>query len=146
MAGTWTYSFKPSTVSRDTVRYLVGQTSSVDDALVYDEEITYALAQFPSAWGAAALVADALGNRYAALARGERIGELSVQYGDRAAELHATARLLRSQQALAGVSPYAGGISYSDRTVDLDNGDRIPTNFALKMNDNPRITTQSTST
>ena len=45
-----------------------------------------------------------------------------------------------ANQALAGVSPYVGGISQADMQIDIQNTDRVPMPFAIGMNDNPRVT------
>lgn len=144
---TWTYGYAPSTSSPDAVRFLVGQTSTADSVLVYDEEITYALGQRPTAYGAASLVADVLAGKYTNQANRLTVGALTIQYQNRATEYRTLARRLLANQALAGVSPYVGGISEADMLIDLNNQDRVPMPFAIGMNDNPRVATfRSTTT
>lgn len=136
---TWTYGYAPSTSTPDAVRYLVGQVSTADPVLVYDEEIAYAIQQRPSAYGAASLVADVLASRY--LNEGNRltVGALTIAYQNRGEEYRNLARRLLANQALAGVSPYVGGISQADMEIDVQNTDRVPMPFAIGMNDNPRV-------
>lgn len=146
MPGTWTYTFAPSSVSRDAVRLLTGQTSSVDDQLLYNEEITYCLSQRATVYGAASLGCEVLAGKYAAYPQRESIGALGLTWGDRANSFIEKAKSLRSQQAMVGVSPYAGGISKSDMQVDTQDTDRVPMPFTIGQTDNPRTGNNSTST
>ena len=143
---TWTYGYAPSTSTPDAVRYLVGQTSTADPVLVYDEEIAYAIQQRPTAYGAASLVADTLASKYISQANRLTVGALTVQYQNRGAEYRDLARRLLANQALAGVSPYVGGISEQDMLIDITNTDRVPMPFAIGMNDNPRVATFRSTT
>lgn len=135
----WTYSFDPSASALDAVRWLTGQTSTSDENLVYDEEITFALAQRAgNTYGAGSLVCDSLAARYAAKPEQESVGQLGLTWGDIALRLRQTAVDLRRSGALAGVSPYAGGISRSDQLTDLSDHDRVKPSFAIKQDDNFR--------
>lgn len=125
---------------------LTGQTSSVDDQLLYDQEITYCLSQRATVYGAASLGAEVLAAKYAAYPERESIGSLGLSWGDRAKNYLAMALSLRAQNALAGVSPYAGGISKSDMQIDTQDTDRVPMPFEIGQTDNPRIGNASTST
>ena len=136
---TWTYGYAPSTSTPDAVRWLVGQTSTADPVLVYDEEITFAIGQRPNAYGAASLVADVLSGKYLSQATRLTVGALTIAYQNRAEEYRTLARRLLANQALAGVSPYVGGISQADMLIDVQNTDRVPMPFAIGMNDNPRV-------
>src|SRR5258708_9419384 len=146
MPGAWTYTFAPSSVPRDAVRMLTGQTSSVDDLLLYDQEITYCISQRPTVYGAASLGCEVLAGKYAADPEREDIGSLGLTWGDRAKNFKAQAAGLRAAQAFAGVSPYAGGISKSDMLVDVQDSDRVPMPFKVGQTDNPRTGNNSTST
>lgn len=143
---TWTYGYAPSTSTPDAVRYLVGQTSTADEVLVYDEEITFAIQQRPTAYGAASLVADVLASKYISQGTRLTVGALTIQYQNRGEEYRTLARRLLAAQALTGVSPYVGGISQSDMLVDIHNTDRVPMPFAIGMNDNPRVATFRSTT
>jgi hypothetical protein len=136
---TWTYGYAPSTSTPDAVRFLVGQTSTADPVLVYDEEITFAIAQRPTAYGAASLVADVMAGKYTNQAQRLTVGALTIAYQNRAEEYRTLSRRLMVDGALAGVSLYVGGISQSDMLVDIQNTDRVPMPFAIGMNDNPRV-------
>lgn len=143
---TWTYGYAPSTSTPDAVRYLVGQTSTGDPVLVYDEEIAFAIQQRPTAYGAASLVADTLASKYISQANRMTVGALTIQYQNRGTEYRDLARRLLANQALAGVSPYVGGISQQDMLIDITNTDRVPMPFAIGMNDNPRVATFRSTT
>src|SRR5258708_12223714 len=105
MPGAWTYTFAPSSVPRDAVRMLTGQTSSVDDLLLYDQEITYCISQRPTVYGAASLGCEVLAGKYAAYPERESIGSLGLTWGDRAKNFKAQAAGLRAAQAFAALTP-----------------------------------------
>lgn len=142
----WTYTADPANSGLDAVRWLTGQTSTADELLVYDEEIAFALAQRGSnAYAAGSLVCESLAARYAAKPQTESVGQLGLSWGDIAQRFRQAAIDLRRGLALAGVSPYAGGISRSDQLTDLTDTDRVKPSFALKQDDNFR-TGQRSST
>ena len=120
----WTYTGDPAAISRDAVRFLVGQTSSGDEVLLADEEIAWILSEKGSnRYYAAALCADTLALRYRhAGPQSETIGDLSVTWGDRASEFVALGKTLRAHGNL-GVAPFLGGQSLDDqqeRAADTD--------------------------
>lgn len=137
----FTYAGTPSSVARDAVRWLSGQTSSGDDVVIADAEITFALAQTGSNnYEAAALVCDALAARYAAYPTNESVGQLGLSWSDRAKGFTARAKELRSMRLrIGGISPYVGGISISDKLTDTQDSDRVPLAFEVGRDDNPRV-------
>lgn len=120
----WTYSGNPATNTKDTVRYLVGDTQS-NDPLTTDEEIAWALSQTSdNAYSAAAWVAKAISAYFARLAETTEIAGIKIQYGKRAESYEKKAIDLenRSTTQFTSIIPYAGGISQSDKdTLDQDN-------------------------
>ena len=144
----WTYAGTPNSVARDAVRWLSGQTSSSDEVLATDEEITYALAQRRSNnYGAAQLVCEFLASRYAGRAQDKSIGELAITFGERS-RLYATRAKelgvlqIRSQ----GVSPYVGGISEAEQDTDAADTDLIQPSFSVGMDRNTRTGASNPST
>lgn len=128
----------------DAVRFLTGQTSTQDDILVYDEEILYSLSQRnQNAYAAASLVCQSLAARFAAQPEIESVGALGLTWGDRAQRMRERAIDLRGQIALAGVSPYAGGISIADQQADRQDSDVVQMPFRIGMDDNPRSVRQA---
>lgn len=144
---TWSYGFNPNGNTVDAVRFIVGQSSTQDDLLLFDEEINWTLAQRGgNIYGAASLCCESLASKYAARPESEKIGSLGLTWGDVAERLRRQAKELRWQLTLAGVSPYAGGISRSDMRTDTSDTDRNPLQFKIRQDDNYRTGTRSTST
>jgi len=128
----WTYSSSPSSVARDAVRLLVGQTSSGDDVLLTDAAIAFFLAETGSNYTAAAMGAEALAARYRAIgAEAERYGETGVTWGDRVAKFDMLALQLRRQGALRSVTPFLGGQSVTDRDARIADTDLRPPAFTV---------------
>ena len=145
----FTYAGTPDSVARDAVRWLSGQTSSADDVVIADAEITYALNQTGSNnYEAAALCCDALAARYAAFPTNESVGQLGLSWSDRAKGFSLRAKELRTlRRTIGGISPYVGGISRSDKLGDTQDSDRVPLSFGIGSDDNPNAgwgITQST--
>lgn len=133
---TWTYDTgKLATSSLYQVRYLVGDTLSADTQ-VQDEEIAFALTQKASIYGAAAIVCRSLAaqlSRQADTVDRDLRTTLSAKataYAKRAAQME-TMAVTRS-----GATPYAGGISISDKVQQELNTDRVPPQFTIDMDDN----------
>jgi len=123
---TWTYSGNPSSTTRDEVRFLVGDTNT-NDQLVTDEEIAYALAS-ESTYNAAATVAEAIAAKLSREADFSVDG-LSKSLSQRADSYRMLSQKLRSRAAVKAVSPYAGGISVSDKIAVEANTDRTQPRF-----------------
>lgn len=102
---TWTYTSAPGTVPRDRVRFLLGDTDSLDQK-ISDEEIAYALTVETDPRRAAAFCADALATRYEQTT-GVTLPGVTIDWAARAEMLRALARRLRAEAA--GVEP--GGVT-----------------------------------
>lgn len=142
MGGTWTYTLSttsPTLSSKDQVRLLTGQTSSQDQALLYDQEINWFLTQAGGVYFASAMAAEDLGTKYAALAMTRKVGELAVGYGDRAAYYRAQAKMLRRQGMTRGVQVYVGGQLVAEQVSDNQDTSRTQPPFQIGMNDNPPL-------
>lgn len=141
----WTYDGTPADSVIDAVRFLSGQVSSGADVIVTDEEITYARGRFSGDadrinFRAAALVLDSLAARYAVEPERESVSELGLTWGDVSQKLATRADQLRKQgEGLAGVAPYAGGVSISDKRTDGLNTDLVRPAFAVGMMDYPGL-------
>lgn len=139
---TWIYSGDPSSSDKDEVRYLVGDTD-VNDQLVSDEEIDYALATWLPVYGTkqwvAAAVADQIAGRfaretsYSADGVSINLGELQHKFAERAIALRAAHHSL-----LVGGTPDVGGIS----PYELDPLSK-PLDFGTGMHDNPEAGDQA---
>ena len=132
-------------MTADAVRLLLGQTSTADDVLLYDEEISWALTDNGSnARRAAIVLARALAARYAGFPERESVLSQDLTWGDRAEKFAARAMELETEIARRGVSPYVGGISVSDvRTQERDT-DRVKPAFAIGQDDHPGVPPGST--
>ncbi len=117
------------------VRYLVGDTIA-NDPQVQDEEITFALSQRTSVYGAAAMVCRSLSTQLSRVA--DTVDkDLRTTLSAKATAYSRRARAYEVQAiARSGAMPYAGGISVSDKiTRELD-PDRVAPQFNLDMEDN----------
>jgi hypothetical protein len=132
---TWTYSGDPASSTRDAVRFLAGQASTGDGVVVSDEEIAYLVTEEGSAYRAAAAVCERLANGYAGLAQTRTVGRTSVTYAQRGQEYAARARDLRRRAALRDVQPYGGGTAVGDKQTVAADTSRVPTAFAVGMDD-----------
>lgn len=117
---TATYSGNPLTDQKDAVRFLVHDTDMASPRL-QDEEILWALTEHSNLYLAAALCADQIATQVSGGVKRKRVGDLQLDYGQGVrVEFAATAARLRAQAALSA-TPYAGGLTWSDRLrVELD--------------------------
>lgn len=105
----WTYGGDPAANSRDKVRFLIGDTDTLNQ-LLQDAEITFLLNQWNSdAYVAAAHACDALAAKFAAKSDYSRsVGDLSIstQYGQQADRYRQLgAQLMAQASAAAPPSP-----------------------------------------
>lgn len=132
---TFTYSSTDLSTTLAVVRLLIGDTDSTDPQFT-DEEIAAFTSRYGGVYFAAAAAAEALAGKYSRQAS-KTVGPLSIQYGDRQAHYGELAERLRRQGATAGLVPYAGGISDSDKETVAADGDRVRPNFLLGVDDYP---------
>ncbi len=137
-----TYSGDPSASDLDAVRFLIGDTGPVAPAttpvfLLFNEEITYLLAQYPKVLAAAAAGADALCAKFARQVD-ELTGDLqrkcsqkSKQYGELADKLRKQA----SNPLTTTPIPFAGGVSIADIQNREDDDDRVSDIFNIGQDD-----------
>lgn len=135
---TFTYSGDPSSSNLDQVRFLLGDTVE-DGATFQDEEILFALSQngdqpLPTAIYLAGSAA-AKYSRYAT----KSVGDLSISYGELAANFRTLADTLSRQQSLvAPPSLFSGGISVSRKLTESTNTDVVQPDFTKGQFDNTR--------
>ena len=121
----FTYSGNPAESNLDKVRFLVGQTSTSDDVLLEDEEITWAIGDQPNVTYAAAVCCETLATRYALEATAMSVGQTRITWTDRAKWYREQSNILRRKAMLSGVTPFAGGVSQSDKDTRADDSDRL---------------------
>lgn len=131
----WTYTPADLATSQlMQVRYLVGDTVATDQQ-VLDEEITFALSQRGSVYGAAATVCRSIAAKFSR--RTDTIDkDLRTLMSSQAKAYSARANEFENQAAArSGAAPYAGGISIADKVQQELNPDRVPPNFNIGMTD-----------
>jgi len=134
---TWTYTGDPAANTRDEVRFLVGDTDK-DDALVQDEEINYAIGVESSTLRAAVRVSRAIAAHYARAVE-KQVGDLKIKAGEKYKNYLDIMKALEEEAAgsIPGASPFAGGISTSQKETQENNSDRVAPYFSRDMMDNP---------
>ena len=133
---TWTYELTTITSTpKDVVRLLIGDTDSTAQ-LLQDEEISTFLSYRPSPYGAAADCCRSLAAKYAIQAT-TAAGDTKISYSDISKSFAARANALDQKAIIFGSAmPYAGGISVTDKQNQVEDADRVPTNFNIGMDDN----------
>lgn len=140
------YGGSPSSVSRDAVRLLVGDVStSTSSEWLTNTDYDYFVAQTSSVYVAAQLAANSLSALFAGPSSGgedwveRKVGDLTIKRSEAtgiASEFRKLAHKL-GRMAAAGVTPYAGGISQSDKDGVESDTDRTRPAFTRKLFDSP---------
>ncbi len=130
---TWTYSGDPAATDRDAVRFMIGDTDSTDEQLS-DEEVAYAIAQEATLTHAAIYLARGLATKFARLVD-MAIGDLKYSYSQRQGNYESLVERLETIRDESAASPYAGGISVSDKDTREEDSDRVDPIFKKGMFD-----------
>ena len=134
---TWTYSGDPATNARDAIRFLTGDTDT-NDQLINDEEIAWTNNQVTGSDTATTALYEvsyrvmvAIASKFSRLAD-QSVGDLKVDMYQKATNAREQAKLLYAQASREGntPTPYAGGISVSDKEIDEDNSDIVQPYFS----------------
>ena len=142
---TWTYSGDPATNARDAIRFLTGDTDT-NDQLINDEEIAWTNHQVPGSDTATTALYEvsyrvmvAIASKFSRLAD-QSVGDLKVDMYQKATNAREQAKLLYAQASREGntPTPYAGGISVSDKEIDEDNSDIVQPYFSRGQFTNSR--------
>ena len=64
-----------------------------------------------------------------------RVGQTAITWTDRAKWYRQQSQVLRRKALLGGVSPFAGGVSQSDKDTREDDSDRVAPFASLGMTD-----------
>ena len=133
----WSYSGDPRQSALDEVRFLIGDTDQ-SDQLLRDEEILYLLEHCGQRTLVAAYkAAEGLSSQFTRGVESKSVGDLRIDYGERAEKFRQLAHSLKRKALLLMATPYAGGISIADkRRRELDQ-DRVPPAVARGMDDHP---------
>ena len=142
---TWTYSGDPATNARDAIRFLSGDTDT-NDQLINDEEIAWTNNQVTGSDTATTALYEvsyrvmvAIASKFSRLAD-QSVGDLKVDMYQKATNAREQAKLLYAQASREGntPTPYAGGISVSDKEIDEDNSDIVQPYFSRGQFTNSR--------
>ena len=119
----WTYSGDPSSSDKDAVRFLIGDTDT-NDQLVQDEEINWALTE-GGVYYAASLTARSISAKFARRADFEVSKDLKVSYSKTAENYNKLADTMDRKASKLAPTPFAGGISVSDKESREEDTDRV---------------------
>jgi hypothetical protein len=135
----WSYSGDPRTSEKDEVRFLVGDTD-IDCQLVQDEEILYAIEQYPdNMYLAAAVVLRSLASKFSKEVNSkiaevsENSSDIAKAYADRADELDPDGQTVSAVIAY----PSFGGLSISEKQTLCSDSDAVQPSFSRGMDDIP---------
>jgi hypothetical protein len=133
---TWTYSGDPATNARDSIRFLIGDTDT-NDQLISDEEIAWVNNQVTGSDSSTASLYEVssrccitIASKFAREAD-KRVGDLQISARQKAESYRDQAEYLKGLSAREGnvPTPYAGGISISDKIANDDDSDIYHTWF-----------------
>jgi hypothetical protein len=145
VAGIWTYSGNPNYNAKDLTRFLIGDTM-ITDQLLSDQEIEWLLSQYNNTpMNAAIRACESIISRYSRLAD-ESVGQVKIQYSQRAKGYATTLIMLRNRLAMEDAAPFAGGIYVSDVMNNLQNRNIIRPDFYKHMMENWDIAPWTTQT
>jgi len=148
---TWTYSGDPATNARDAIRFLSGDTDT-NDQLINDEEIAWINNQLTGSdtattalYNAAYRVCITIASKFSRLAD-QAVGDMRVDMSQKAKAYRDQADWLLQ---LAGrersvPTPYAGGITLTDKEIDWDNTNLVRPGFYKGQFDDKRDGNAST--
>lgn len=134
----WNYSGDPDSSAKDQVRFLIGDTDS-KDKLLNDAEIRYLLKlynQFPM--NAAIRACEVIIAKFSRLAD-ETVGQVRITFSQKA-KAYATLRAqLQERLAIEGATPFAGGISKTQKQSNEYDEDRVRPDFSKHMMENHQV-------
>ena len=134
---TWTYGGDPSASALAAIRFLTGDTDT-NDQLINDEEIAWTNNQVTGSDTATTALYEvsyrvmvAIASKFRRLAD-QSVGDLKVDMFQKATNAREQAALLKQQALREGntPTPYAGGISVSDKEIDEENSDIVQPYFS----------------
>lgn len=146
----WYYSGNPSSSRKDEVRFLIGDTNDdPSEQLLSDEEIIYALKQYPVSsdtadaidstrqpLSAALLCAETIWRRFSRQAD-EQLPPINFEYAARAKNYKTTVDDLRKLAYTRGsIIPFVGGQNVLDKVLQQEDDALVKPEFSKDMTDN----------
>ena len=128
----WSYSGDPDSSALDGIRFLIGDTDT-NDQLLANEEITWVNSQVTgrttstdSLYEASYRCMITIASKFSRLAD-QSVGDLRVNMSQKAKGARDQAEELKKLAAREGSTPtpYAGGITVSDKEIDEDNSNLV---------------------
>jgi len=132
---TWSYSGNPASSANDAIRFLIGDTDT-NDQLLSNEEIAWLNLQVTGSststdqlYSTAHDAATSIAAKFTRLAD-KSIGDFSVSYSQKAEQYRQLSLDLKAQALRDSAPiPYAGGLSYSDKEIDIGDNDMVQPYF-----------------
>jgi hypothetical protein len=133
---TWSYNTNLLAINpKDAVRLLIGDVLQSDPQM-QDEEIAYLVASRGTLYGAAAECCRALAAKFGRTVD-QQAGTTKLSYSQLAKAYTLKSIEFETKATLSGAAtPYAGGISLSDKQLQDLNQDRVQPAFTKGMDDN----------
>ena len=141
----WTYGGDPSANARDAIRFLIGDTDT-NDQLLNDDEIAWVNNQLTGSDTATTALYNAayrccllIASKFSRLAD-QAVGDMRVSMRQKAKAYReqADSMLLLAGREGSVPTPYAGGITISDKESDWDNSDLVRAGFRKGQFDDDR--------
>ena len=141
----WTYDGDPSANARDAIRFLCGDTDT-NDQLLNDAEVAWVNNQITGSdtaptglYNAAYRCCLLIASKFSRLAD-QSVGDLKVSMSQKAKAYRTQATELLELAGREGSvpTPYAGGITITDKEIDWDNSDIVRPDFTKGQFDDNR--------
>jgi len=139
-----TFTYNSTGLSSDTtsqVRLLIRDNSSGSYEFE-DEELDWLVSDNPNVYYAAAVACETLASKYSSYAN-KQVGDLKISYRNQSAEYLSLARALRRKGAISAFTPYAGGISVSDKDSYEADTNRVVPAFRRDLHQHGSYTTST---
>lgn len=121
----------------DKIRLEIGATDVNATVTLFDDEITYALTQENTFWGAAARCAEMLSMKWKQKVDVRLGRSMQLTYTKMAEQYAEEAKRLR-KKALGARAPWAGGIKGADKELAEQDTTLVQPAFTRTMQENPR--------
>jgi hypothetical protein len=133
----WTYSGDPAASTRDSVRFLIGDTDT-NDQLLNDAEVAYFITTHGTVNRAASEAARAVAAKFARLMN-RSIGALSADFSTKYRQYLELAGDLLLKEETEPVSPFVSGWKKDQKEAYMDDSNREPIFGRKGVHDNDRV-------
>lgn len=128
----YSYSGNPGSSTKDAVRFFIGDTDP-RDILLQDGEIDYLLSLYNNTpLNASIRACEMIAAKFSRMCD-EAVGSVRITYSQKAKAYYRTRDELIERLSKEDMTPYAGGISISDKQATADNTDRVKPDFTKHM-------------